>query len=88
MVDGRPAVVGRHGDEVLVADWGCAGRVRPAVLRPDTGEVLVYGPVDAPAGPVVERAERIDGATHLAARVDDGCAALLVVTADGSVRLT
>jgi hypothetical protein len=87
-VDGRRLVVGRDDDEILVADWGCEGRARPAVLRPDTGEVLVYGPIDAPAGPVVERAERIEGATHLAARAEDGCAALLVVTADGRVRLT
>ncbi len=86
-VDGRRVVVGRHGDEVLVADWACEGIARPAVLRPDTGEVVVYGPVDAPGGPVVERAERIEGAAHLAARAEGGCVALLVVTADGSVRL-
>ncbi len=87
-IGGRRLVVGRQGDEVLVADWGCEGRARPAVLRPDTGEVLVYGLVDAPGGLVLERAERLEGAAHLAARADEGCAALLVVTADGSVRLT
>ena len=83
-----PLVVGRHGDEVLVADWGCEGRARPAVLRPDTGEVVVFGPVDAPGGPVGGAAERTRGrgpTSWLGA--DDGCAALLVVTADGSAPL-
>jgi hypothetical protein len=89
VVDGRRAVVARAGDQVLVGDWGCEGTPRPAVLRPTTGEVLVYAPLDAPGGPAVLQAERLDGAQRLTADVDEaGCPTLLVITAGGTVRLT
>ena len=88
VVDGRRVRVGRPGDEVLVADWGCAG-VRPAVRRTATGEVLVYGPIDGAAPPVVAQAERLAEAEGLAAELDnDGCPALLVITPEGTIRLT
>ncbi len=87
-VDGHRAVVGRTGDEVLVGDWACEG-LRPAVLRPATGEVLVYAATEPGRPPVVAQAERVEGATGLAARTEpDGCPALLVVTPAGSVPLT
>jgi hypothetical protein len=87
VVDGRRAVVGRRGDEVLVGDWGCGG-VAAAVLHLETGEALVYAPLDGDA-PVVAMAERVAGATGLGAGVDDdGCPTLLVRTEEGSIRLT
>lgn len=86
-VDGRRSRFGLEGDELLVGAWGCDGAPRPAVLRPATGEVLVYGGVDV-GEPVVVLAERVEGATALAADLDDdGCAALMVVTSEGTVRL-
>jgi hypothetical protein len=87
LVDGRRSVVGRRGDELLVGDWGCQG-VAPAVLRPATGEVLVYGPLgDGP--PVVVLAERVEGARGLSLGVDEGgCPTLSVLTDEGGVRLT
>lgn len=89
IVDGRRIVVGRPGDEVVVGDWGCEGGVRPVVLRPTTGEVLVYGPLEGAEGPVIALAERVDGALGLATELDDqGCAALLVITEAGAIRLT
>jgi hypothetical protein len=88
-VDGRRAVVGRPGDVVLVGDWGCEGEPRAAVLRPSTGEVLVYAPLADGAAPALERAERIEGGVDLVAATGaDGCAALSVVTAEGTIRLT
>jgi hypothetical protein len=58
------------------------------VLRPETGEVLVYGPL-GDGGPVVVLAERVAGATGLSAGTDDGgCPTLSVATPDGPVRLT
>jgi hypothetical protein len=88
-VDGRRAVVGRDGDQVLVADWGCEGQLRPALLRPATGEVLVLGPVGDGGAPPVVRAERVEGATALrAVRDRGGCAALLAVTQDAAIRVT
>jgi hypothetical protein len=87
-VGGRRLVVGRPSDEVLVGDWACEG-VRAAVLRPATGEVLVYEAVGSDEPPEVARAERIEGATGLGARRGaDGCPALLVLTPTGPMRLT
>jgi hypothetical protein len=66
---------------VLAADWGCAGEVRAVVLRVATGEVLLYAPLRPDgAGPEVERAERVHGATGLGAQLVDGCAAPVVQT--------
>jgi hypothetical protein len=88
-VAGRRAVVGRTGDEVVVADWGCEGELRPAVLRPATGEVLVLAALREGGAPVVERAERVEGASALRAALDAaGCAALFAVTDEGAVRVT
>lgn len=86
--DGR-WVVGRPGDVVLVGDWGCSGAPRAARLRPDTGEVLVYALPTGGGDPDVEQAERVPGASSLAAALDgSGCLALLVVTDGGTLRLT
>ena len=89
VVDGRRVVVGRVGDEVVAADWGCEGAIRPAVLRPLTGEVLVYASPIAGQPPEIAQAERVDGARRLDVRTGaSGCAELLVVTEHGPVRLT
>jgi hypothetical protein len=78
-VDGDRSVVAEPGDEVVVADWGCAGTPRPAVLRPATGEVLVLSTAGGTGGSVVEVATRVREATALAVSTDeDGCARLLV----------
>jgi hypothetical protein len=88
-VDGHRAVVGRADDLVLVGDWGCEGPVRPALLRPATGEVLQFGAVDGDGAPEVVRAERVEGATALRAGLDrSGCAALFAVTEEGAIRLS
>jgi hypothetical protein len=82
-------VAGRAGDLVLVGDWGCEGAARPAVLRPSTGEVLVYGPAEDAGALLVARAERVEGAIDLVAHADaEGCAALFAVTDLGAIRLT
>jgi hypothetical protein len=89
VLDGVRIVVGRAEDEIVVADWGCDGALRPAVLRPSTGEVLVYAPLVAGQSPAVAQAERILGARGVSARRGpEGCAELLIDTDDGPIRLT
>jgi hypothetical protein len=86
IVDGERSVVAEAGDEVVVADWGCAGRPRAAVLRPVTGEVLVLSTAGGTGGPVVDVAARVREATALVAGTDeDGCARLLVRRLGGDV---
>jgi len=34
--------LGRAGDQLLLGDWDCRGRARPALYRPVTGEVFYY----------------------------------------------
>lgn len=34
--------VGRHGDQVVVADWACTGAPTAVLLRPSTGEVFFF----------------------------------------------
>ena len=84
VVDEHRSVVGRAGDEVVVADWGCDGELRPAVLRPSTGEVLVLSAPGPDGGRAVELARRVPGATALEATTGaDGCAAPQVAVEDG-----
>lgn len=84
VIDGLRSVVGRAGDHVLVGDWDCAGQLRPAVLRPSTGEVLVLSPPAPDGVRSAEVAERVRGATRLAVDADaDGCPTLYAVRSDG-----
>jgi hypothetical protein len=87
-VDGRQHIVGRPGDDVAVAEWGCAGGLRAAVLRPSTGEVLVLAPFkDDEGGPAVARAERVASARSLSVVADDrGCPSLGVLGRDAAPR--
>jgi hypothetical protein len=84
VVDGERSAVGVAGDVVAVADWGCAGAPRPAVLRPSTGEVLVFSGPGAGGARHVEAAQRVPGARALTA-VDDAtaCPQIVVELADG-----
>jgi eukaryotic-like serine/threonine-protein kinase len=84
VVDGVRTVVGGPGDVVVAGDWGCEGTVRPAVLRPATGEVLVLSAADASAARHVEAAARVPGAEALPTAADAaGCPQLLVATEHG-----
>jgi len=40
--NGRQYAVGTVGDHVVVGDWRCHGTATPAVLRPATGEVMLF----------------------------------------------
>lgn len=40
--DGRRYAVGSEGDQVALGDWTCDGQPTPAVLRPSTGEVMIF----------------------------------------------
>ena len=74
VVDGQRYIVGVDGDEVAVADWGCAGALRAAVLRPTTGEVRVFAPFTPDRRLSVARAERREpAAASLAIEVRGGC---------------
>jgi hypothetical protein len=83
-VDGVRSVVGRDDDEVAVGDWDCDGVPEPALLRPSTGEVLVFGPADASGARAVARATRVGGALRLdLADGAPGCAALRILDSTG-----
>jgi len=45
---GRHYAVGEAGDVVVLGDWTCDGVPTPAVLRPETGEVAIFGAWPAP----------------------------------------
>lgn len=78
--------VGDTGDVVTVVDWDCDGRVTPAVLRPDTGEVFVFDSW-ATADEEVE-ADLIGeapGAVALDVEVEGNCPVLVPRDAAGAV---
>ena len=79
-VDGVDYRIGRPGDRLVVARWGC-GRATPAVLRPSTGDVFVFGGwATAGRALTVRPTLRVAGATGLRAadRNGDGCPELVV----------
>ena len=79
-VDSMPYAVALLGDEVAVGDWDCAGELRAAVLRPDTGELLVFAAFEPGVAPPVELAVRVVGARSLDVREPpDGCPVLGVL---------
>jgi hypothetical protein len=67
--------IGRPGDEVVAADWGCRGSVRALVLRPDSGELFVFtGWATAGHDLTAESAGRVTPGSHLATATDGrGC---------------
>lgn len=86
VVDDRVYEVGLPGDQVVLGDWDCDASATPAVLRPDTGEVFVFGGwagADAIEAPVTAR---FPGAADLLTEPQGspGCVRLLVRRADGS----
>ncbi|MGB1630903.1 MAG: hypothetical protein ACPHIC_08200 [Acidimicrobiales bacterium] len=85
---GRRYAIGRVGDIVVVDDWNCDGTPTPALLRPTTGAVAVFGQWPA-AGATVEPvvATVIADATDLVA-TDQECPLLRVVTSTGSRLIT
>jgi hypothetical protein len=84
--DGRRVSVGQPGDVAVVGPWACDGRPLLAVLRPSTGAVHVFrewappgGSVEAPVTAVVPGAASLQGRP-----VDDACAELVAIRADGT----
>jgi hypothetical protein len=85
-IDGVRSVVGRDDDVVAVGDWDCDGHAEPALVRPETGEVLVFGPADATGARPVVRATRVAGAWRFdVGEGEPGCAALRVADRTGRV---
>ncbi|MEJ5254395.1 MAG: hypothetical protein WHS89_03495 [Acidimicrobiales bacterium] len=85
-VEGRRYEIGAPGDEVLVGDWGCDGRLRAALLRPATGEVFVFDGwaqegAELEARPLTQLAP----GAHLQTVAEGDCPRLAGVLADGRV---
>jgi hypothetical protein len=83
-VDDRRYVVGRPDDLIATGDWDCDDEATAALLRPSTGEVLVFSRFSIDRALSVTLAQRVDGAIELAIAGDsDGCAELGVRDAAG-----
>jgi hypothetical protein len=79
--------VGEPGDQVTLGDWDCDGAASPAVLRPSTGEVFVFGGWARDGDVAVRAIDRVEGADRLLVEAGaDGCAHLVVLRLDGSRR--
>jgi hypothetical protein len=83
---GGAVVVGDPDDLIVTGDWNC-DRVRtPALLRPSTGEVFMFGQWATPTQPsVAAPVGRVPGARRLVVldRGSDGCDDLEVETGEG-----
>lgn len=81
---GRRYVAGDEGDLVLVGAWHCDGTLRPAVVRPRTGEVFVYDRVGP--GATATAVTRLEGVTAAgrAGGHEPGCDRLVVDTVTGT----
>jgi hypothetical protein len=83
-IDGRRYVVGEPGDLVVTGAWDCGTAHTPAIVRPRTGDVLVFARVSPHAtathvtslGPVIAAGRRTTTATTT-------CDELVVDTPDG-----
>lgn len=85
IVGDRRYEVGEPGDLVVVGDWDCVGGVTPALLRPSTGEVFVFGSWPIAGEVSVRPAARVPGGA--APQVEPGaggCSTLAVRRADGT----
>lgn len=75
--DGHPYVVGVPGDKLVVGDWDCDGDMAAALLRPSSGEVLVFADFADGATLAATTARSVDGAVDFAfSGVSDGCPSL------------
>jgi hypothetical protein len=63
--------IGESGDVVLLGDWDCDGTDTPALYRPATGRVVVFGSWDAGVGPVATALLEPNGDPEVTRR--DGC---------------
>lgn len=81
---GRRWTVGEAGDVVAVGRWDCDGRALPAVLRPSTGRIWVFGAWPTGRAPVAGRpASTVTDAVRLRIRRDGRCDRLDAVDAQG-----
>ncbi len=79
-VGSRSWRVGTSEDDVVVGDWDCDGLATPAVLRPGTGEVFVFGSWPD-RRTTVTSGRTVPGARSIRAERRDPCD-LLVVTGE------
>lgn len=79
--------IGAPGDELVLGDWDCDGAATPAVLRPATGDVFVFGSWAAQGEVVVRPVAHVEGADELVvvASGPGGCAGLVARTPAGPV---
>ena len=82
---GRKYAIGAEGDLVATGDWDCDGDATPAIVRPVTGDVVLFdgwpGPGETLSMPVrwnVETPVGVEVVHH------DSCDLLRVLTASGS----
>ena len=82
---GRKYAIGAQGDLVAAGDWDCDGDATPAIVRPVTGDVVLFdgwpGPGETLSMPVrwnVETPVGVEVVHH------DSCDLLRVLTASGS----
>ena len=82
---GRKYAIGAEGDLVATGDWDCDGDATPAIVRPATGDVVLFdgwpGPGETLSMPVrwnVETPVGVEVVHH------DSCDLLRVLTASGS----
>lgn len=64
-VGGRRYEVGEPGDRVSVADWDCDGSATAGLVRPETGEVFLFGEWPTTGAVAVAARTRIAGAVAL-----------------------
>lgn len=82
---GRRYAVGVEGDHVVTGDWNCDGEATPAIVRPDTGEVVLFDRWPSPGETVSMPARwEVDSPTGAEAYQHDSCDLLRVLTATGS----
>ena len=86
-VGGRAYGIGEDGDLLAVGDWDCDGTATPALVRPSTGSVFLFGAwPGADSALSAEPVTSVAGARSLATASDaTGCDALVVETASGTV---
>ncbi len=83
--DGRRYSIGIAGDLVAKGDWHCDGNATPAIVRPSTGDVVLFdrwpGPGETLSMPVLQT---VDAPVDVEVFRDDSCDLLRVLTATGS----
>ena len=83
--NGRRYAIGLAGDLVATGDWDCDGHATPAIVRPDTGDVVLFdawpGPGETISMPVRWNVQAPTGAETVR---HESCDLLRVLTAVGS----